>query len=287
VQSLAWSPDSQRIAVSMQTKTYPWSPKVKGKKKGSLDDDYEDDNTEEARRGETGAAANGGGKVVALLNTDGQEIKVANSKTRFIEDATNGAMLADGKTVVFLGGVAATQITRVSPEDGKSAVLFAGQHFTAVAWDTSRNRAFAIGEGLGYNSRYTLFQLDLLHEGIAEVAKLDAYNSGLAVSPKGTAVGFYRDGDTIEMRTIANPAKPVTARAGIGRFAFDRDDRRVLLKRGPDDRSNDLIWVRLDDGSFSPILHDLVYHDFRISPDGTLLGVTDPGKSILKIYPLE
>ena len=39
--------------------------------------------------------------------------------------------------------------------------------------------------------------------------------------------------------------------------------------------------------SFSPILHDLVYHDFRISPDGTLLGVTDPGKSILKIYPLE
>ena len=287
VQSLAWSPDNARIAVSMQTKTYPWSPKVKGKKKGSLDEDYEDDNTEEARRGETGPASNGGGRVVALLDNDGHEIKVANSKTRFIENATNGAMLADGKTVVYLGGVDSTQIMRISPDDGKSTVLFAGKHFTAVVWDTARNRAFAIGEGLGFNARYTLFQLDLLHEAIAEVAKLDAYNSGLTVSPKGTAVGFYRDGDTIEVRSFATPAKPVTVRAGIGRFEFDRDDRRVLLKRGPADRSNDLIWVRLDDGSFTPILHDLVYHDFHISPDGTLLGVSDPGKSILKIYPLE
>ena len=132
-----------------------------------------------------------------------------------------------------------------------------------------------------------LWQLDLAHEAPTEIARVDDYKGSLTVSPLGDAIGFYRDGDTIEMRTIANPAKPVTARAGIGRFAFDRDDRRVLLKRGPDDRSNDLIWVRLDDGSFSPILHDLVYHDFRISPDGTLLGVTDPGKSILKIYPLE
>jgi hypothetical protein len=287
VGGLSWSPDGQRIAVSMQTKTYPWSPKVKGKKKGSLDDDYEDDNTEEARRGETGPAASGGGRVVALVDGNGQEIKVANSKTRFIEGASLGAWLADGKTMVYLGGTGANQIVRVSPDDGKTTTLFSGRRFNAVRWDAQRNRAFAIGEGMGFNARFTLSQLDLLHETISEVAKLDAYNGSLAVSPNGTAVGYFRDGDTIEVRSLANPTKATAVHAGIGRFEFDRDDRRVLLKRGPEDRSNDLIWVRLDDGSFSPILHDLVYHDFHVSPDGRSLGVSDPGKSILRIYPLE
>jgi hypothetical protein len=287
VGALAWSPDSQRIAVSMQTKTYPWSPKVKGKKKGSLDDDEENDNTEEARRGETGPSASGGGRVIALFDSNGQEIKVANLTTRFIEDASRPAWLADSKTLVYLGGTGANQIIRVSPDDGKATTLFAEKRFDAVAWDTQRDRAFAIGEGLGLKSRFTLSQLDLVHEAVSDVAKLDAYNASLAVSPKGTAVGFFRDGDTIEVRYLANPTKPVTVRAGIGRFEFDRDDRRVLLKRGPEDRSNDLIWVRLDDGDFSPILHDLVYHDFRISPDGRSLGVADPGKNVLRIYPLE
>jgi hypothetical protein len=285
VNSMTWSPDSQRIAVSMQTKTYPWSPKVKGKKKGSLDDE-EDDNTVEARRGETGPASNGGGRVLALFDQNGQEIKAANSKTRFIEDAINGAWLADGKSLVYLSGPGMNQITRTTPDDGKTTALFAGRHFNAVVWDAPRNRAFAIGEGVG-NARFTLIQLDLLRETVTELTRLDAYNASLAISPNGTAVGFFRDGDTIEVRSVANPAKPTTVRAGIGRFEFDRDDRRVLLKRGPEDRSNDLVWVRLDDGNFAPILHDLVYHDFHIAPDGRSLGVSDPGKSILRIYPLE
>ena len=51
--------------------------------------------------------------------------------------------------------------------------------------------------------------------------------------------------------------------------------------------SNDLVWVRLDDGNFSPILHDLIYHDFHIAPDGKSLGVINVGKGVLKVYALE
>ena len=66
-----------------------------------------------------------------------------------------------------------------------------------------------------------------------------------------------------------------------------RVNRVLGCKRGPANQSNDLVWVRLDDGNFSPILHDLIYHDFHIAPDGNSLGVIDVGKGNLQVYPLE
>jgi hypothetical protein len=59
------------------------------------------------------------------------------------------------------------------------------------------------------------------------------------------------------------------------------------LKRGPDERSNDLVWVGIADGSFTSVLHDLGFSDFQIMPDGTSIAVTDPGKRILKVFPLQ
>ena len=283
VQSMIWSPDSHRLAVSMVTKQYPYTPKVKGKKKGDLDDFDEDiDNTDEGRRG---PAPTGSGSVLALFDDDGREIKVAGSKTRFIEGVSSGIWLGDEKTVAYMNN--SGQIARVTPDDGKTATLFDGKHFQAVAWDPVRSRAFAVGEGLSLTGRLALVELDLANETVREVARLDAFQGALTVSPMGTVVGFFRDGDTVEVRSVANPAKIQRARVGFGRFEFDRDDRRILIKRGPPDKSNDLVWVRLDDGTFTPILHDLVYRDFHISPDGKSLGVAEVGRGGLHIYPLE
>jgi hypothetical protein len=281
IQSIYWSPDSQRLALAMLTKTFPWSPKVKGKKKGTLDDDdidntYDDNNSS--------PASSGGGNVLALFDQDGHEIKVAGSKTRFIQGALSGTWLADGKTFVYLNG--SGQIVRLTPEDGKSSTLYDQKQFQAVAWDAPRNRAFAVGEGI--TGRLTLIQLGLLDETVSEITRLDDFKgSSLTVSPKGDAIGFFRDGDTIEVRNLANPTKAQVVHTGPGRFEFDRDDRRILIKRGPLDKSNDLVWVRLDNGDFSPILHDLVYHDFHIAPDGNSIGVIDVGRGLLKVYPLE
>jgi hypothetical protein len=281
VDSLAWSPDSQRIAMNMTLQLPPpgWDDK-NNKKKGDLGDSN-DDNLPPL-------AGIGGGRALALLGADGHEIKVAGSKTRFIEGAFDGTWLADGTSVVYLTGGPPYTITRVRPSDGQSTVLFGGHTFNMVIWDAKRNRAFAVGDNLSLHGHLTLVQLDLLHETVTEITEIDNYQSSLSLSPSGTKIGYFEDGDTIDVIDLLHPSdKPVLVRAGFGRFGWSRDEKRVLLKRGPDDRSNILLWVGLYDDSFASILHDLQFRDFQIAPDGQTIAVTIPGKRVLKVYSLQ
>jgi hypothetical protein len=109
----------------------------------------------------------------------------------------------------------------------------------------------------------------------------------LSLSPSGKKIAFFADGDAIEVRDLANQSKPVRVRAGMGVFGWSRDERRVLLKRGPPEKSGELVWVGLYDATFVPALHGLEYHAFAISPDGASIAVTQPGKEVLRVYPLE
>jgi hypothetical protein len=279
VNSLAWSPTGHHIAANLTLEEPPpgWDDK-NAKKKGTLDD--EDEN-------QPATFSVGGGKAIALLDDDGHEIKVAGSKTRFIEAAVDGAWLADDATIVYLTGGGPFAIARVKPADGKVTTLFEGHTFNTVVWDTKKNRAFAIGESLGLHRGLTLVQLDLLRETVTEIAHVENYQGALALSPSGTKIGFFEDGDTIDVIDVTHPSKVVRVRAGYGRFGWSLDERRVLLKRGPDDRSNILMWVGLYEDSFRSILHDLQYRDFEIAPDGKSIAVTIPGKRVLKVFPLE
>ncbi|HXT87495.1 MAG TPA: hypothetical protein VN745_10765 [Verrucomicrobiae bacterium] len=279
VNSLSWSPDSRRIAVSMTLQEPPAGftmDKKEAKKRGHLDDNEED----------TPIQPKGGGKAIALFEDEGREIKVANSKTRFIEGGVDAAWLADGKSAVYLTGGPPWAISRVQPDDGKTSVLFEGHKFDAVVWDAKRNQAFAIGD-LSLRGQQTLVKLDLLHEFVTEIAHVKNYQGSLTVSPSGNRVGFFEDGDTVDVIDVAHPDQPLRMRVGYGRFGWGREERRILLKRGPVDRSNILLWVGLHDGTFTSVLHGLVFHDFEIAPDGETLAVTDPGRRILKVYPLE
>jgi hypothetical protein len=258
VDSLAWSPDGSRIAMNITTQ------------KPSANDDRPS-----------------GGKAIALLDNDGREIKVEGAKTRFIESATKGAWLADNATVVYLTGIGPYKIASVRPADGQTRTLFQGAIFEAVAWDATRNQAFAVGRNLSISGREALVQLDLLHETVREIAQITGFKGELSVSPAGKKVGYFVDGDTIEVRDLADPSKPIRVRAGMGEFGWSRDERRVLLKRGPNDQSNDLVWVGLYDGTFVPALHDLEYHAFAVANDGESIVVTEPGRGVLKVYPLE
>ena len=278
VNSLSWSPDGRRVAVSMTLQQAPagFMDKQAEKKRGNMDDAEEN----------TPILPAGGGKAIALLEDDGREIKVAGSKTRFIEGGVDAAWLADGSTAVYLTGGPPWAISRVRPEDGKDVTLFEGHKFDAVVWDAKRNQAFAIGD-LSLHGQQTLLRLDLLHETVTEIARVKNYQGSLTVSPSGEKVGFFEDGDTVNVIDTVHPSQPLRVRTGYGRFGWSRDQRRILLKRGPEDRSNILMWVGLYDGTFTSILHGLEFHDFEIAPDGETIAVTVPGKRVLKLYPLE
>lgn len=257
VDSLAWSPSGSRIAMNMTITT------------------ISSEDTSDVS----------GGKQVALLEENGAEIRVAGSKDRFIGDAWNAAWLTDESTIVHLTGVGPYKISRLSITTGKSLELFEGHTFDAVAWDSKRNQAFAVGRNLSISGRLALVQLDLIHETVRELLRLDEFYGRLSVSASGKRVGYFENGDTIVSVDVDNPKQQLRVRAGIGRFEYGRDEQRVLLKRGPEEKSGDLVWVGLRDGSFRSILHGLLAHDFRVAPDGDSVIITDPGKRILKIFP--
>jgi len=258
VNTLSWSPDGSRIAMSITT---------------------------EKPTPEEGSASTT--RSVALLEDDGREIKIEGSKTRFLDDAANAAWLPDNVNVVYLTGAGPYKIGRVSTVTGQSSTLFEGHPFEAVVWDTKRNQAFAVGRNLTPTGRESIVQLDLLHETLTEVSRSDTYQGVLSLSPSGKKIAFFEDGDTIEVHDFENPSKPLRIRVGMGVFGWSRDERRVLLKRGPADKSGELVWVGLDDGTFVSALHGLEYHAFEIAPDGESIAVTEPGKEVLRVYPLQ
>jgi hypothetical protein len=282
VNALTWSPDAQHIAADITLLQPPpnFDYDDKKNKRGH------EDEIERERGDDAPVQGVGGGRAVALLDDTGREIKVSGSKTRFIENAWGAAWLADG-SVVYLTQGQPIQIARVRPVEGETTTLFAGHSFDAVVWDAARNRAFAVGENLSLRGRLALVQLDLLKETVTVIRQLDSFQGHLTLSPSGTKVAFFEDGDTIRVVNLANPAKDVAVHAGLGRFQFSRDETRVLLKRGPDDQSGDLVWVGLDEESFIPVLHDLEFHAFKIAPDGESIAVAEPGKEVLSVYPLE
>ena len=260
VNSLAWSPDGHKLALSMTTM-----------EAASILEDQPLTGT----------------KSIALLDDDGREIKVAGSKTRFIENASNATWLADGETVVYLTAGSPYQITSVKPAEGQAKALFEGHSFEAITWDAKRNQAFVVGQNLSVRSREVLAQLDLVHETVREITKVDMYQGQLSLSPSGNKIAFFVDGDALQVVDLANPTKIVKVRAGMGRFEWGHDETHVLLKRGPDDASRELVWVGLYDGTFSAALHGLEYHDFRITPDGEYVAVTEPGSQVLKVFPAQ
>ncbi len=281
VKSLAWSPDGRRIAASMMV--FPVKPGERRETEKQLQrrerrEQHQQENTPKFSLPPNGT------EVVALFDDDGHEIRVQGSNTRFIEKASHGAWLADGQTVVYLAGIGPYKIARVTPADGKTAILFGGHPFDQVVWDAPRNQAFAVGSSLSPSGRPELFQLDLLHETVRPIAPAPQFQGQLTVSASGQQLGFFIDGDTIEIYNLADPNQPIRVRTGPGKFEFGPDGRRILLKRGSLGDSGDLIWVGLHDNSWVPIIHDLEFHEFEIAPDGSALVVMDPGRGVLKVY---
>lgn len=270
VQSFAWSPDGHRIAVMMQTAEMV-------QPRGTKDQQMDEEETQTPR----------GLVAIYLMDDEGHQIPIQGMKDGLLNDGYNAAWLADGKTLVYVTktGGDFNELNTLVPSQGKSKPLFQGHTFAALAWDTKNNQAFAIEESTRVLTSPMLVRLDLVGENRNAIVPVDEYAGDFAISPSGKKAGYFRDGDTLEVRDLLNPgAKPVQVKVAIGTFQWDHDDRRILLKRGDPLRSGNLMWIGVYDGQFEPLLHDLVFHDFALAPNGEAVAVTEPGKRSLLVY---
>lgn len=269
VESLVWSPDSRRIVVKMDTSEIA---QPQGTVVMQLD-------TQQSVRPNT---------VLYLMDSEGHEITVQGSKSRFVEGAYNGAWSADGSTLLYMSKPNGNfgEMASLRPSDGKTTALFPNHHFRAVVWDTKRDHAFGIEESLTRLGLPKLERLDISTQGIAELFPVEEFAGYLSVSPSGNKIGFFRDGDTLEVHDLTSKQKPVQVRVAIGEFQWSKDELSVLLKRGDPQQSSDLLWVGLYSGQFDPFFHSLEYHQFQIAPDGQTIAVTQPGRRALSLFPL-
>lgn len=230
-------------------------------------------------------------KMVDLIDTDGKEIPVAGTKTSVILDATDATWLADDQTVAYLlpaeNSELLFRIGLTHPKEGKGGAIFEGHLFTAVAWDAAHSSAVAIERTENFDEPIKLVRLDLIHQTDTVLTTLPAYLGRLTLSPAGDRVAYYIDGNTIEVRALDDPQKAVSVNCAYGTLAWGNYEDRILLKRGPENRNGDLVWLSIPAGNVTPILHDLIYKDFAISPQAHAIVVTQPGDNHLSVFPLQ
>jgi hypothetical protein len=261
IHAISWSPDSHRLAVEMLT-------------------DQVIDEKGTTREGQ----------LVDLMDDEGKEINIAGTKNSALENAYQAVWLGDGQTVAYLEEVVKPKllfgISTVRPAGGRGGSILEGHTFTAVSWDAKHNSAVAIERDRSLTGPIKLVQFDLIRQSVKDVAVLDGFIGQLVLSPSATKVAYFHDGNTLEVRDLSSPGQAARVTAAFGRYEWAPDEKRVLLKRGATNKSSDLIWVHIPGGNFDPVLHDLLFRDFSISADGRWLGVTQPGKRILMVYPL-
>jgi hypothetical protein len=145
-----------------------------------------------------------------------------------------------------------------------------------------------------------LQRLELLAQDDRELATLDGYEGGLYVSPSAKRTAYFIDKEVLEVRDLTEPSKFARLRTGFGTLQWSPDETRILLKRAPEKKSGDLVWIDIPaltahaakeqdppvtQPALIPILHGLTFRDFAITPDGKL-AVIAPGKRNLLVFPL-
>jgi hypothetical protein len=142
--------------------------------------------------------------------------------------------------------------------------------------------------------------LQLLAQDDQEVATLESFAGNLTISPSGKKAAYFIDKEVLEVRDLNSPSEVARLRVGFGVFQWSPDESRILLKRAPEKKSGDLVWINIPElvaygpGKEIPIIqpaaqsifHALTFRDFSISPDGRLLAVIQPGKRNLLVFAL-
>jgi dipeptidyl aminopeptidase/acylaminoacyl peptidase len=252
--------------------------------------------------------------ITLVFEDNGKQVRLGSDGT--IKDSDDPSWLLDNATVVYLSEALKPRILfsfkYVNITGGPPGPVFEGRTFLGASFVPHSNLAIAVERDRNLTGPPRLQRLELLAQDDRELATLDGYGGGISVSPRGRKVAYYIDKEVLEIRDLTDPNRFARVRCGFGVFHWAPDETRVLLKRSPEKKSGDIVWIdlpqfsaasepvkRAGDSSPSqsseppvsqpvpmPILRDLTFRDFTISPDGRLLGVISLGKRKLIVYPL-
>jgi hypothetical protein len=244
-------------------------------------------------------------RMTLVLDDSGREIKLSGDNA-VIHKASNAIWLSDGSTMVYLTEAVQPNLLfsfkYANVKTGPAGPAFEGRTFIAAVPIPHTNSAIAIERDKNMTGPPRLQRLELLAQDDKELATLDGYETGLSVSPSGNHVAYFIDKEVLEVRDLENPSRLARVRIGLGAIEWSADEQHLLIKRSPERKSGDLVWISLPrlagaKGISSdqipviqpdpvPILHGLTFRDFAISPDGRTLGVIPPGKRNLLLFPL-
>jgi len=244
-------------------------------------------------------------RMTLVLDESGREIKL-NGDNAVLHSARDATWLKDGETIVYLTEAVQPNLMfsfrYANVKTGPAGPAFEGRTFIASEPVPSSNAAIAIERDRNMSGPPRLQRLELLAQDDKELATLDGYETGLSVSPSGKRVAYFIDKEVLEIRDVENPNRVARVRVGLGAVQWSKAENYLLLKRSPERRSGDLVWIPLpplasvadkkseDIPVVQPdpiqILHGLTFRDFAISPDGGSLAVIPPGKRNLELFPL-
>jgi dipeptidyl aminopeptidase/acylaminoacyl peptidase len=240
--------------------------------------------------------------MTLALEDNGKEIHLT-ATDNLLPDAYDATWLVDNATIVYLTEIVKPKVLfsfkYMNISGGPPGHVFEGRTFLDAYPIPRTNLAIGVERDRNLTGPPRLQRLELLAQDDRELATLDTYEGGITVSPSAKKVAYFIDKEVLEVRDLVDLSKVARLRIGLGTFQWSPDETRILLKRAPERKSGDLVWIEIPalarsikdqeipvtQPTFLPILHGLTFRDFAITPDGKL-AVIAPGKRNLLVFPL-
>jgi len=184
--------------------------------------------------------------------------------------------------------------------DERARPVFEGRTFLDTAWFPRMSVALAVERDRNMSGPPRLQRLNITLESDQELATLESFNGGLSISPSGKLCAYYIDNEVLEVRDLTAPNRVARVRIGLGVYQWAPGEDRILLKRSPERKSGELVWIDLPplaavpagqtaaivQPTPMPLFHNLAFREFAISADGRFLALVAPGKHNLQVFPL-
>jgi len=241
--------------------------------------------------------------MTLALEDNGKEIRLG-ANDNLLPNAAGASWLVDNATIIYLTEIVKPRILYsfkyVNISAGPNGNVFEGRTFLDSCPIPRSDVAIAVERDRNLTGPPRLQRLELLAQDDRELATLDGYEGGVSVSPSAKKVAYFIDKEVLEVRDLTEPNKFARLRIGFGTFQWSPDETCILLKRAPEKKSGDLVWVEIPaltahtaqdqeapvtQPALIPILRDLTFRDFAITPDGKL-AVIAVGRRNLLLFPL-